>query len=284
MTWKYRFNNSFRQKVSFHCTLETNPVKNSKPKDKNNNKPASIERLPPPIPAKTPKEVNKISKFFKTKAPSHANDNQSMSYAQASKVGSNTKSILKIKEAFSTLKTKNINNIQYMIKDNSKSKPQINMTTKGMPRKQVIVSINNTNKNNFMKESSAHVTNMNKVLKNIITDVMVDFIQQDLNSIIIITNKVTLILELQMIGNYVKNTNHINTEEVETLRLPQSKFYLEIIDILYLQENTNTPIISSVVEDIIKRNHIFNNIVLVSRPCIIKISSRSDMAIIWVDI
>jgi len=38
------------------------------------------------------------------------------------------------------------------------------------------------------------------------------------------------------------------------------------------------------MEDIIKRNHIFNNVVLASRPHIIKVSPRSDMAIIWVDI
>ena len=74
-------NNSFRQKVSFYCTPKTNPVKNSKPKDKNNNKLAGIERLFPPISAKTPKEVNEIFKFFKTKVPSCANDNQGISYA-----------------------------------------------------------------------------------------------------------------------------------------------------------------------------------------------------------
>ena len=171
-----------------------------------------------------------------------------------------------------------------MIKDNSKSKPQINMTTKGMFRKQVIISMNNTNKNNFIKESSAHITNMNRALKNLKINVMINFIQQDLNSIIIVTNKVTSTLELQMIENYVKNANHINTEEVETPRLPQSKFYLKIIGILYLQKNTNTPIISSMVKDIIKRNHIFNNIMLAFRPHIINIFPRSDIAIIWVDI
>lgn len=50
------------------------------------------------------------------------------------------------------------------------------MTTKGISRKHVIVPINNTNKSNFMKKSSAHITNMNRVLKNIKTDVMVNFI------------------------------------------------------------------------------------------------------------
>jgi len=137
-TWKFIFtfynarwdslvadtnNNSCRQKVSFHCILKTNPVKNGKLKDKDNDKLASIKRLSPSIPAKTLKEVNKISKFFKIKAPSHANCNQGMLYAQASKVDSNTESILKIKEVFSILKMKNIDNIQYMIKGNSKPKP-----------------------------------------------------------------------------------------------------------------------------------------------------------------
>jgi len=38
-------NNSFKQKISFHCTPKTNPVKNSKSKCKDNDKPASIKRL-----------------------------------------------------------------------------------------------------------------------------------------------------------------------------------------------------------------------------------------------
>jgi len=46
----------------------------------------------------------------------------------------------------------------------------------------------------------------------------------------------------------------------------------------------NDPLTLNVVEDIIKSNHIFNNITLASRPYIIKISLKSDMAIIWVDI
>ena len=45
-----------------------NPVKNSKLKDKETDKLASIKRLLLSIPVKTPKKVNKISKFFKTKA------------------------------------------------------------------------------------------------------------------------------------------------------------------------------------------------------------------------
>jgi len=59
---------------------------------------------------------------------------------------------------------------------------------------------------------------------------------------------------------------------------------LKIIDISYLLENTNTPISTDVVESIIKSNYIFNNIVVASKPYIIKVSPNSDMAIIWLDI
>jgi len=171
-----------------------------------------------------------------------------------------------------------------MIKNDQKPKLYINMTTKSLSRKQVIIPINNTNKKNFIEESSVHITNMNRAFKNIKTEVMVDFVWTDSNSIIIMTNKVASTLELQTIENYIKNANCINTNRVKIPRLPQSKSYLKIIGIPCLQKNTNTPITSSIVEDIIKKNYIFNNISLASKSCIIKVSPRSNIAIIWVDI
>ena len=45
-----------------------------------------------------------------------------------------------------------------------------------------------------------------------------------------------------------------------------------------------TLITSSVVEDVIKKNYIFNNIILIFKPHIIKVSSKSDIAIIWINI
>jgi len=159
---------------------KTDLIKNGKLKGKETDKLASVKRLFFPIPAKTSKWINEISKFFKAKAPVHTTNRQGMSYTQASKggsnIGSNIESILKIKEAFPTLKTNNINSIQQMINSNSKPKPHISMTTKGLSRKQIIIPINDANINNFMRESSAHVTNMNRALKNIKTDIMVNFV------------------------------------------------------------------------------------------------------------
>jgi len=108
---------------------------------------------------------------------------------------------------------------------------------------------------------------------------MADFVQLDQVDITIVTNKVASPLDLQTIEKYVKNINSINVSW-----LPQSKSYLKIIGISYLLENTNTPILTDVVESIIKSNHIFNNIIITLRPYIIKVSLKSDMAIIWLDI
>ena len=41
---------------------------------------------------------------------------------------------------------------------------------------------------------------------------------------------------------------------------------------------------ADIVKSIIKSNHIFNNIVIASRPLIIKVSPKSNIAIIWLNI
>lgn len=199
---------------------------------------------------------------------------------QASSSKSNTEEILKIKEMFLTLKAKNIKNIQRIVKGDAKPKPHIHMTTKGPFWKQVIVPMSDDNKKGFMKESSLYVTNINRALKQIKLEVMVDFICLDTTGITIVTNKVTTNHDLQTIENYIKDLKHINCNEVESPRLPQSKSYLKIIGISYLQENSESPLNLSVVKEIIKKNHIFNNIVLTFKLRVIKISPKSDMAII----
>jgi len=77
---------------------------------------------------------------------------------------------------------------------------------------------------------------------------------------------------------------NVNSEDIESPRLSQSKFYLKIIDILFFIENTNIPILLYFVESVIKSNHIFNNLLLASKLQVIKVSPKSDIAIVWVDI
>ena len=159
------------------------------------------------------------------------------------------------------------------------------MTTKSPSHKQVIISIGNNNIVKFMRNSTIYVTNLNKNLKNAKSEVSVDFIQSDPVGITVVTNKVLLLSNLLIIENYVKNLESINLSQVELPHLPQFKSYLKIIGISFfphgnLQDHLNT----SDIELIIKQNHMFNNITLVSKPRIIKVSPKSDMAIVWINI
>ena len=109
---------------------------------------------------------------------------------------------------------------------------------------------------------------------------MADYICADSKGIIIATNKIASSSDLQAIEKYVKNTSSIEANQVQSSRLPQSKSYLKIIGIPYLSEATNTCITSDNVERILKNNHIFNNVILVLKPRIIKVSPKLDIVII----
>ena len=65
-----------------------------------------------------------------------------------------------------------------------------------------------------MKNSSAHITNLNRLLRNIKTEVMVNFIRFDPIRLVIITNKVAIQSDLQIIDQYVKKSNDINKLQV----------------------------------------------------------------------
>jgi len=71
---------------------------------------------------------------------------------------------------------------------------------------------------------------------------------------------------------------------MESLMLLQLKYFLKIIGIPYISESSNSCITSEEIEKIIKNNHIFNNIVLALKPQVIKVSPKSDMSIVWIDI
>ncbi len=89
--------------------------------------------------------------------------------------------------------------MQNIIKGRLKPKPHIQMTIKGPSRKQVIILINENNTTNFMKESSQHVSNINRTLKNAKSNVLVNFIQSDQSGITVVTCKVTFPSDLQLI-------------------------------------------------------------------------------------
>lgn len=80
------------------------------------------------------------------------------------------------------------------------------------------MNINSTN--SFIKDSSTHVININRVLKNIKLNIVADFIHVENKGIIITTNNIASLLDLQAIEKYVKSSVYVNTEHVESPRLP----------------------------------------------------------------
>ena len=86
----------------------------------------------------------------------------------------------------------------------------------------------------FIKNSSLHVANINRSLRNLKSEVLVDFIYSDLIRVIMVTNKVPVQSNLYIIKNYIKNINNIDSLNMEVPQLPQSKSYLKIIGISYL--------------------------------------------------
>jgi len=70
--------------------------------------------------------------------------------------------------------------------------------------------------------------------------------------------------DLLIIEKYMKNINNINSDNIDCSCLPKSKSYLNIIGIPHNTENSVLTL--EVVEGVLKDSHLFENIVLASKP------------------
>jgi len=112
------------------------------------------------------------------------------SYAQVSKLSANASEILKIKETFPSLNAQKIDQVNNIVNGQTKAKPRIKMTTKGLLRKHVIIPMSSDNVSSFIKNSSLHIANINRSLQNAKTDVLVNYIHSDNTGISVVVNKV----------------------------------------------------------------------------------------------
>jgi len=107
---------TLRTKISSKFTPRIPPPTGNPKKDVPKSLPVTINKAPPlpPLPAKSKKEINVISKYFQAKNPSGNNAKNPLSkstpklYAQATNNSVNTSNVLKIKEAFPSLNTSKI--------------------------------------------------------------------------------------------------------------------------------------------------------------------------------
>ena len=249
--------NTFRMKISSKFTPRVMTNRNNNKKEFAKPVPVSIEKASPSsslLPAKSKTKINTISKYFKSNKTMSNPIKLTKSYAQALRQTASTSEVLKIKKSFLALNTNQIERVNNIVKGNPKPKSHIQMTTKGPLRKQIIVSMSNDNNNSFIKNSAFHIANINRLLKNAKSDVAVDFIRSDPIGIVIVTNKVTSISDLQIISQYIKKSEDINKLQVEEPRLPQSKSYLKIIGIpFFLNGKTQEHLNASDIETILTR-------------------------------
>jgi len=143
------------------------------------------------------------------------NPKTNRSYAQAFKQGTSTSDVIKINNMFLSIGAKKIDQINKIIKGSPKAKQ-----TKGPSHKQIIIPMSNNNIVKFIKNSSMHIANINRNLRSIKSEVSVNFIRAKLVGITIVTNKVSQASDLTTIENYVKNSESIDSSQVDTLRLP----------------------------------------------------------------
>jgi len=230
----------------------------------------NIPVIPPPSKMTGPNEKKALKPMIMKK-----------SYAQASKanISSSIKDVIRVKEVFPTLLA---NEVGKMLKAKNSSedtkKPKINMTTRGQSRREVIIPMTKTNAELIVNSAHIHISNINKCLKNSKSDIFTDFIQFNVNGIIITTNKPTSDLDLSTIEKYLKNIQNVNPDSIESSHLPKSKSYMKIIGLPYLSELEVMP--PDIIEGVLKDSHLFKDVTLASKPHVIKASPKSDKVVV----
>ena len=207
------------------------------------------------------------------------------SYTQAfkSNILQKIENVLQLKKAFPSLLVDKVENI-LKAKNSGKGikKPRINMTMKELLRRKIIVPTTKSNVESIVNLAHIHITNINKYLKNSKSDIIADFIHINNNGIVITTNKPTNNLDLSTIEKFLKNINNVNPDSIKSSCLLKFKLYMKIVGLPHkLNQKVITP---NFIKDVLKESHLFKDIILASKPCIIKASPKSDIAVVWIDI
>jgi len=126
-----------------------------------------------------------------------------------------------------------------------------------------------------MKKASIHTGLINDLLKNTKSTIWSEFICPCLGGVSIATNNVPAPSDLSIIEKYIKSINSINNDKVLSPCLPHFKSYLKITNIPYIQPSSNKLTYEDIVNSI-NYTSLFENISLVLKPRVIKVSQKSD--------
>ena len=95
-------------------------------------------------------------------------------------------------------------------------------------------------------------------------------------------NKLANTSDLTTIKKYVKNIQNINPDVIKSPHLVKFKSYLKIVGLSYIMEQgIITP---NIIKDILKELYLFKDVTLASKLYIIKVSPKSNIAVVWIDI
>jgi len=190
--------------------------------------------VPPPSTMKliVPTSLNNNIETVIKKVPKPSNMKKLYAQASKSNVLCNIKDVLRVQEAFPSLSADEVGKI-LKVKNSSEGnrKPKINMMTRRLLKKKVIIPMAKTNAELIINLAYIHIFNVNKCLKNSKSDIIADFIHVTNNGIIITMNKLANMLNLSTIKKYLKNIENINSDLIEGLHLPKSKLYMKIIEL-----------------------------------------------------
>jgi len=274
-------NTTIRDNISTHVgnmqTHNRTAENNAYPKTATTKK--TLLPIPPHLSKEQMENSKKHQEACSTKGKSSSYS--PMSYTQATNAMA---SILKIKKAFPALPNKKILEIY----DAAFPKPdnkgcRIQHTMKGPSRKQAIVPTPDNIKDTIMGEANTHIFQINMLLKSIKSTTRAKFICPCPGGISINTNSILNTSDLNIIERYLKSINGTGNDEVLAPRLPQSKSYLKITGISYIQPNGNK-LTSDNITTTMKQLELFEPVNLAAKPRVIKASPKSDMTIIWFDI
>ena len=160
---------------------------------------------------------------------------------------------------------------------------RIQHTTKSLSRKQAIIPTSDKIKDIIMGEANTHVFQINMLLKSTKSMMRAEFIYLCPRGVSINTNSVPNTSNLNTIEKYLKSINSTGNDKVLVPQLPQSKSYLKITSIPYIQPNGNK-LTSNDITTTMKYLELFEPMNLTVKPKVIKASPKSDIAIIWFDI
>ena len=215
----------------------------------------------PGIPSLPSFLVNKPKNIVNKKTSVQANVKKLYVQALKANISPRVDDVLYIKDTFLKLSTNDVKRIIKVMNSNKgQKKPRINMTTKRLLRKQIIIPMAKLNTELIINSTSSNITNS---LKNTKSNIIADFICLTNDGVIITTNKPANISDLLIIKKYMKNINNINLDNIDCFYLLKSKLYLKIIRLPHNMENGMLTL--KVVESVFKDLYLFKNVVLASK-------------------